>query len=211
MTTFVDDGTATTAVITDVDVCNMALSNLGNTIPVSSLTEDSVPANLCAIWWTRCLDSFLEEFPWPFAKKTMALTDLGTPPNGWGYRYAYPPDCLSARRVLPGGGDIAENADSRVRFKIAQDGPLRVILCDEASVVLEYTRRETRLSLFPPSALEALSWALSARLAPGLTGDTQKGTAAAQTYQYYLLQAMAKASTEGHQAEPESSFVCGRF
>lgn len=162
----------------DVDICNLALLRLGTRSTIAALNEGSTEANACALAYATVRDALLAQHRWRFASRRVVLADLGNAPLGWGYRYAYPSDCLRARAVLPArrlpGQTPTEEAS--VPFEVAGDqdpagNPLRVILTNQANAELLYTARITTAAMFDAPFVEALSWMLAAELAATLTGD----------------------------------------
>src|SRR5579859_6133342 len=97
-----------------VDVCNMALDNIGARYSITSLSPPQPPPNavMVARHYQPKIDALHRAAHWNFARAQAALTLLkaakGTPenPDGtklpippipWQYEYGYPPDCLAAR------------------------------------------------------------------------------------------------------------------
>ncbi|MDA8231572.1 MAG: hypothetical protein M0006_09560 [Magnetospirillum sp.] len=196
----------------DVDICNLALLRLGTRSSIASLAEGSTEANACALLYPVVRDTLLTLHPWRFASRRTALADLGTPPEPWRFRYAYPADCLRAQSILqPLQGGPA------IRFVVAGDldssgNPIRVILADQPQAELVYTGRIAVPTLFNAMFVEALSWMMAAELAVGLTGDKTL----AQTCQEAAGAAVASARAEDgnesadiHHVLPESLEVRG--
>lgn len=101
----------------EVDVCNMALDNIGARYSITSLTPPQPPPNavLVARHYQPKIDALLRAAHWNFARKQAPLTLLkaarGTPenlsgttlrepPTPWQYEYEYPSDCLLARFLI---------------------------------------------------------------------------------------------------------------
>ena len=80
-----------------VDICNIALSNLGDQ-KISSLSDANERARVCHLRHEDVRDSVLRSHPWSCAIKRTQLARNDTAPV-WGFDYAYslPSDCL---RVL---------------------------------------------------------------------------------------------------------------
>ncbi len=76
-----------------VEICNRALSNIGNSRSINSLTEASKEAGECSLHFEACRDAVLSDFDWNFATKRVALADTSNPPPDWEYAYQYPSDC----------------------------------------------------------------------------------------------------------------------
>ena len=74
---------------------------------IASLTDPGVAATQCALWYDRLRRNLLRTAPWAFARRQIVLTQLGdlipdaTSPYPWGFKYAYPEDCIKMRYVLP--------------------------------------------------------------------------------------------------------------
>jgi hypothetical protein len=194
----------------EVQICNMALSNIGVSAFIESMGEASLAAQTLSIWYAPTLDKVLSDIRWPFATKRAALQDIGSPPDGWGYRYRYPNDCVFARGlVLPGMALLPEAV--KIPFNVESDGANgKAIVTNEPEAILEYTMRFTETGLFPPPFVDAFAWALAARVAAPITSDMAKGEAAGNFYQMALRRAASNELSEGHATQSASGFVSGR-
>lgn len=159
-----------------VDICNLALSHLGNKASVVSISpaDGSVEANYCARFFPIARDEILEMGDWTFARTRTSLALLSTNPSTlWTYAYAKPADCLVPRRIMTGNNEFKEN-DSK-DFDMEGD----TILTDRAEALLVYTRPITDPTKFSPGFVTALSYKLAAYLAgPVLRGESASGAAA---------------------------------
>lgn len=156
-----------------VAICNLALSNLGKA-NISSLDEASAEAKACKQFYEHTLNTILQGYPWLFARKTAALAKVtNTKSNRWLYAYSRPVDCLKIVRIVGELGldylryDKASTKTGGHDYTI--EGDLIYTGIDPA--YLEYTQEFTDPTKFPPLFVDALSWALSARLAMPLTRD----------------------------------------
>lgn len=50
-----------------IEICNRALSNIGNSRSINSLTEASKEAGQCSLHFDSCRDAALADFDWNFA------------------------------------------------------------------------------------------------------------------------------------------------
>lgn len=165
----------------DIDICNLALLRIGTRSSISSLSEGSAEANACALAYPVVRDALLAQHRWGFATRRVMLADLGFPPDGWRFRYAYPADCLHARGIHAphrGLGECEPTHRRRYagRFEVSGDldasgNPIKVILADLPRAELVYTAQVTAPSQYDAAFIEALSWMLGAELAITLTGD----------------------------------------
>jgi len=102
--------------MSEVTICNLALSHLGDTATVASISppDGSVQANLCARFYPVARNSMLEMSPWGFATRRAALALVTNPtltiaqavdPNAergtWKYAYALPNAVVNILGVLP--------------------------------------------------------------------------------------------------------------
>jgi hypothetical protein len=196
----------------EVSICNVALGRLAISNEIASLTEQSNEAVQCRRFYETTRDRVLTEAPWNFASRRSSLANVGTPPDGWGYRYRYPNDCLQARKIInPASRSPA--ADQRIPFAVMedQDNAGKVIVTDEANAVLEYTLRVTDTTLFSPGFDSALAWALAAEIGGPLKADVKWIQLAEQRYAMALMQAWANSANEGQEdTAQDSEFVRAR-
>jgi len=192
----------------EVDICNLALSHIGASATISSLTEQSEEAFHCNLLYAEIRDSVLRAHPWGFATRHLALSDVGTPPGNWSYRYAYPNDCLYAREILQ-----TNTALDPVKFEIALGDAYnaRVILTDQKSATLIYTYQTTNTLVFDPLFTNALAWRLAAEIAMPLTRDEKRMQ---QTYNMFtttLSEAQTFNANESHaDINREAAWITGR-
>lgn len=171
----------------EIDICNLALSHLGDTATVASLDppEGSVQAEHCARFYSIARDSLLEMHPWGFATRRIQLAQLGTGWPEWDYSYAQPSDALNIIAVLPpdatddysqglsnvplsAGGSYVPKAFS---CEIDSNGA-DVIYTDQEDAVLRYTALVSDTTKFSPLFVMTLSWHLASMLAgPIIKGD----------------------------------------
>ena len=195
-----------------VSIANRALSEAGTRSTISSLTEGSNESNSVSLHYIPIRQHLVRSAHWGFAEATAQLSLLksapGTtetpnfpssgvwskayPPPGWLYEYAYPSDCLQARKLVqnyslatlgsvpmfPGqlAGSQSWWAAPGQRFQIGTDldgnnSQITVILANTDQALLTYTRDITIESLWDPLFQEAMVAALAAKLCYALTGD----------------------------------------
>ena len=58
---------------TQTQICNLALAKIGDAAQMTSLSDGSAQANYCALYYPQALNVLLNEYPWSFATKTVAL------------------------------------------------------------------------------------------------------------------------------------------
>lgn len=193
-----------------VQICNMALSRIGQNIPILSLDEQSQAAQLCSLHYEECRLEVLRDFDWPFAEARVYLADIGSPPQNWCYRYRYPTDAVKARRITIVGTRNPQR-DQRIPFEVIHATGGRAIVTDQQGAELAYTINAEDTTYFDPLFTSALAWRLGAELAMGLQSKAENYQLAMQNYQIKISQAQAVASAEGQRDPmPESEFVTVR-
>lgn len=197
----------------EVQLCNLALGRVGISQEIASLSERSNEAVQCNRFYESTRDRVLSEAPWRFCTRRRTLADVGTPPDGWAYRYRYPNDCLFARKIVD-PANRSPASDQRIPFSIYEDvdSAALAIVTDEANAVLEYTFKVTNTMLYSPLFDSALAWALAAEIAGPLKADVKYIQNAEQHYQYQIAQAIAQSFNEGRDDLPqESEFIRARL
>lgn len=181
--------------MSDVQIANMALSNIGVAQQIANLTtEQSVESNTCALYMQQALEGTLEDFSWPFATAYQAMgkvvdNSAVTTPFDWLYAYRYPSDCLHARRLVTYLGRRDPNPPP---FRIGADSQGRLVWTNDTNGILEYTFRIKDYNQLTPLFAEAMSWKLGGFIAPALS--RVKGIADKSEVLY--LRKLAKAEVE---------------
>lgn len=199
---------------TKTEICNMALSHLGVGVEISNiLTDDTVEARTCRVFWPQAVRQTLRDFPWGVARRYVGLGLVEEDPNTeWGYSYRYPSDCLMPRRIISGVRN--ETRQSRVPYLLSSDDSGALIFTDEPEAVLEYTKDISgQEGLFDDDFSMAVSFRLAAYIAPKVCGDTfaMMRDSAIKFYQYELASARSNArNEEQNEEEPESELTRSR-
>ena len=158
-----------------VSICNLALSNLGSDT-INSLSEPTTEARVCNQFYEHTRDTLLQAYPWRFAGKTQSLAELTNDRAGqWGYAYKRPNDCLKVRWVRPAFSS-ADPCQQSQQEEISNpfDVEGETIYCNLSPAFLRYTWAVTDPTKFPPLFVDALSWALTVRLAMPITRDMKQ-------------------------------------
>jgi hypothetical protein len=188
--------------VSDVLICNQALSRIGNGYRIASLSEASAEAIACGLHLDTCRERLLAESPWHFATAYATLGLVEENPNeDWTYAYRLPVDCITARRVFTAadatgtGGDGRKMAD-QTPFAIGHDSAGRLVMTDLVSAALEYTARITNPAFYPPVFVSALAWLLASEIAMPLARSEKMMMMALQMYAAELGHARGLAANE---------------
>jgi len=143
-------------VVTEVEICNIALGLLGSS-RIQSLDENSGPAIECKARFDLSLNHVLHQHPWQFMTSFAQLAVVNeTPVPPWTYVYQQPSDSTLVHRVFDVNG-------LDVGYKTYGDR----ILCDEPSVWAQYSKKVTVAAL-PPYVAQIvathLAYVLAAKL-----------------------------------------------
>ena len=210
--------------ISEVRICNMALSNIGASSAIESLTEGSSESNECNLWYTYSRKQSLAAYDWSFARKRLTLaTHSDDPPAGvWAYRYQYPSDAVVMRKMQNPSGVSAvvflsdESLDSgsaeAVPFAIeVSDDGTKSILTNLDEAVGVYTFDQTDVTLFSEFFVSMFSFALASNVAYALTGKQEVREAMIASFQQMFRQAPASNAAEEISKPPrDASWVRGR-
>lgn len=194
--------------INKIDICNMALAQLGQE-PIASLEQDDERARRCRLFYEPVKQEVLRTHHWGFACGECSLDLLDTLPEGeFPYVYAYPQDCLFVRKVF-GAASGGKAAPFQEGYR--QDRQARVILCALPQARAQYTRNVQDSSVFDAAFVKAFSLALAADLAVSLTGDAALGQRITQKYVLALDEARRSNMTENFEIHSgESAFIQSR-
>lgn len=201
----------TSSTVSEVSICNMALSKIGFPRMIAALTDNTDEARACDQFYERARDMLLQEFPWQFAMKRAALsTTSGTPPTHWGFKYALPVDFFSAREIENPVMQYPANKQ-RIPFEVSFDGTNMVLYCNIETPTLVYTEKVTTVTRYTPHFVDALATRLAIELVLPLKLDQRLQ----QTLYPLFMRAMAEAEirefSQGHDGpEPESEFLTSR-
>ena len=141
---------------TDVDICNLALLDLGQP-SISSIGDDTKAGRAFSVAYEPTLQELLRDHPWNFARKRIVLApDSAAPAFGWDNRFKLPSKCV---RVL-------EVNDALTKYKV--EG--RYLLVNDTAPEVIYVERVDE-SEFDPLFASALAAVLAARLCIHITDN----------------------------------------
>ena len=188
-----------------IDICNMALGHLGVGREIADfVTDKTAEASACRRFYDLALECVLQDYPWPFAIKQIAMDLVTAEPadsnEEWGYSYRYPADAVLIRRILSGGRN--DNRQTRASWKKIQDASGLLIWTDESDAWCEYVSRETTTTYYTPSFVRALSHRLASDIAPFLTGGDPYQLQR-QQLQLHLLEISKAQANSANEEQPD--------
>lgn len=154
------------------DICNMALNHIGRE-QIASLHEETEAARTCKIHYDMQRKVLLRAYTWGFAMKTAKLALIDTTVPGWKYVYAYPNDCVMARKIFNENNTwfvLQKNFDGNVDQVLLNDNT-KALVCNHADAFLQYTFDAKDVELYTEDFAQALSYYLAGAIAVPLTGS----------------------------------------
>jgi hypothetical protein len=209
----------------ELDVVRMALAQVGETGSIHSLAAPSTKAEAVgALFYPRVRDRLFSSYAWTWATRRQALAPSTETRSGWAYAYALPVDCLlpididlgyrgsPGRTSYPLWSATFGAASARFSIEANGEGDGRLLLCDVAAPAsLAYVARIEDPSLWELSFLDAVAWALAARLVMPLAIKPDLAQVAANGARQAFLEAVAvDANSVRLDREPESEVITAR-
>lgn len=187
--------------VSPVDIANQALAAIGSQATISALNEGSTESNAVSTLYEAKRLAVMRAVHWDFARAQTTLSLLKAapttpenptnqppfPPQPWCYEYAYPPDCLKGRAILPLWPTVTTNPP--ITTGISQASPLTIgafavpfevgsdydtgaptgnlikcILTNQETAQLVYTRNIEDPDLWDPAFSDAFAMTLGAFL-----------------------------------------------
>jgi len=205
------------------DICNLALSHLGDEATVASIDppEGSAQADHCARWYPIARDMLLQEHTWSFATRRIQLAQVAYPYTSWQYAYAKPDDCLKFFAVLPPDAPNDYYAGvpplSRQPFdtrpipavsyvpqdfatEIDEDGN-DIIVTNQDQAVGRYVIRVEDTTRFSPIFVEALARLLASYLAGPIIKGAEGRQESTGQYNAYLVAKARAVQADGVQRQ----------
>jgi hypothetical protein len=174
---------------TTVDICNAALSHLGNARRIVAIAppDGTVEADLCATFYPMAVAELLESADWAFARKRTALSEYVTNDSvSWAYAYALPSLCVKPLRIL------TDNTAALDQDGEPFDVEGTVLYTNKEDAVLLYTQSITNPSLHTPTFVTSLGYLLASFLAgPIIKGDEGASASASMRKAAMALAGMA--------------------
>lgn len=193
-------------VVTALDVCNTALSQIGESTVVTSISpsDGSAQADLCQRFYNPAVEELLMMHSWSFATKRTTLTENATSDvDEWAHSYQVPADLGRVLQVL--GPDTPDDViDSATReppahtIEQSSTGDL-ALYTNVEDAVLRYATFVYDANKYPSLFVSSLGWLLASKLAGALIKGDQGASEAKrclQMAQWYVAKAAALDGTQ---------------
>jgi len=152
---------------TEVGICNIALSHLGDVADVTSISppDGSMQAQHCAIFYPIARDALLSRHPWNFTStRSVGNVAIAIAPDTWDYQFAVP------SHVIFLGVHEAEDTQDRTPQDYVIEGDY--LYTNVETPTFRYTQQITDTTKFPP----LFTLAIARYLASLLAGPILKGS-----------------------------------
>ena len=179
----------------EVDICNIALSNLGER-SINDRTDQNQRARACDNRFDDVRDLVLRSHIWNCALKRAQLTASATAPV-WGYDYAYPKPAEMLRLIAGSENTSGDNSHS---FKIEGDN----IVTDASTLYILYIERVTDTAKYDSLLVQAIALRLATEIGQDLTGKTELKENLMRKYREVLSEARSADAAEGTPQKIES-------
>ena len=176
--------------MSQVQICNRALSEYLGEERIDSINEDSTAARACKLHYDDVLTGLLERHWFNFSKGRQAMALVTNDRDKeWLFAYKRPNDALAIRWV----NDV-EQARAAMRANLSPDiereNAGQTIYCDVSGAVCEYTKLITDTNEMPQSFRDALSAAIAGAIAQDITEDEKRTREARRAAEQKFLMAV---------------------
>ncbi len=210
-----------------IRICNMALSRIGSSQIITSLSDDTDAAIQCNVWYEQTRDALLRDFPWPWAQAFAVLNQVSTTGQRanaqWLYSHRYPTDALTIRKIsitippittLPPptpvttysaypNYNLREDGDPLpIPYTIGHDVDGRLIYSDYTNLTAWYTQAVTDPVQFSPDFASLLSWRLATEISYSIAVSDKRREWAQKLYESELAKTRATALNEWQSSQP---------
>ena len=173
--------------VSPVDICNLALSSLGDPAGISSIEppDNSAQAHYCATYYPIALQTALSH-GWSFATRRAILAQIAPDTEDWLYCFKLPLDNVSVVSVNNGLTEFSQELHS---------SNVSCIYTNEPDVQISYISNTPPSGMYPPLFIEVLSLTLQYFLAGSIIkGDV--GVSAKNSIYKLLQVALAAAKNK---------------
>ena len=208
-----------------VQICNMALSHI-RAGSINALTESSVQAQRCSLFYPVCRDMVLEGAPWGFARKIRELALLSDVKIfNYAYAYQYPSDAKRVNQLMMPWDEVSTDSapslryhddvfhgmrKTKVQYQTYHNNGSRVIAANDANLRVDYNITVDDPNLFSTAFVFALSHLLASYLAIPITGVAEGRALRSdelQLYKEHIDAAIADDLNQSYTDTPDSDYI----
>ena len=192
--------------VSEVQICNMALTELGAGKISDLLTDNNEKAVLCRIFYEPTVDEVLRSHEWNSAIWYQSLAEVAstddnyllTDYNEWSYQFQLPTDPFCLRPL-----EIPDYP--KYDYEIVSG----YLITNLETVVLKYIRRLTDPTMFDPVLVKAIAYRLASEMAVKITGSRQDRADMVVLYDLQLRRAKDLNGRESEDPQVEEYSIAG--
>ena len=182
--------------ISDIDICNRALTEYLGVKPIMNFEEKTDAARVCKQNYAAARRDALAGSLWGFASMWQPGVALDLDPKSpWLYCFTYPTDALRVFEI-----QRAKESDPLIPFEVTDrpdDVDGKMIHCDLVAPVFIYTRDKENPAQYDVEFVAALAALLAEKIAMPLTKSLKIKQTAMQSYVNLRGVALARTLNEG--------------
>lgn len=180
----------------DVEICNRALTLIGSSATIETMTENSENGLLCLRMYEPTRLSVLAAHPWNHAKRRAVLTRLvATPGFKWAYYYELPASFIRISKIYQDSAACSQlTMYEEEAYEETGQQTKRVIATSAEAVYLEYvadTAASRDLNQMPVIFRDAIVYKLAADIAVEKTEHLNKAALLNDQFRACIAQARA--------------------
>ena len=185
--------------VSPVDICNLALSALGDPAGISSIDppDDSAQAHYCATYYPIALQTALSH-GWSFATRRAKLAQISPDTTDWQYCFRLPNDNVSVISVNNGLTEFSQELHS---------SNVSCIYANEADMHISYISSAPPSGVYPPLFIEVLSLTLQYFLAGSIIKGDVGASAKNQIYKLLQVAIAAAKNKDGMNYRPQNKYI----
>ena len=185
--------------ISDVVIANMALDHIGEGKSIETLDQpDNEEAEKIRRWFDPSRIQTLQGFDWSFARKRLILASSDEPATiEWAFRYQYPVDCVSLRRLTNPWGYVPDDIPYTIETHPVRETKTILTNLDEAEAVYTFDFQNT--SIMPMLFVESFALRLAMNIAYPLTQRRQLVLDLKQNFMDSVMAASAYSANESQE------------
>jgi len=152
-----------------IEICNLALAQLGQTKITNLLAPTNASEELCALHYPLVRDALLEQAEWSFSIARHTFDNGATSSANWGYSCRFPIGNDFLRILFVSNNQDEEQYNPSFRWAKEDNA----ILADSKVIYVKAIKRVEDTTKFPPMFVQAISSRLALELCIPLT-ENQK-------------------------------------
>lgn len=175
-----------------VDICNLALGQLGAERITSFENPKTPNEQLCALYYPIVRDTLLERYEWSFIVARATLTVFENPPPDWGWSHAFPVPADNFRIVEVRRNNL-DNRPSDFKWRL-ENGK---ILANQNTIYVRYIKRDVPTTTYSTMFVMAIAKKLAAEMCVQITENRALRNDLSIDAEDYLIDSITSDNMQG--------------